>query len=136
VSQPGYGPDPHTADKELDFEIIGKKRLFFQFRGVKNKFQHFGTPWKKFWENPLLVKILPTPMAVWRQVVHPWSVVVGKLTVFVGSGVVPIKLKGAVTPDFLTALILVIVFRCPHSWNCSSLQKYLGPLIFWLALRP
>jgi len=38
----------------LDFEIIGKKRLFFQFRGVKNKFHHFPPPWKKIWENPLL----------------------------------------------------------------------------------
>jgi len=43
------GQDP------LDFEIISKKRLFFQFRGVKNKFNHFWPPpWKKFWENRLL----------------------------------------------------------------------------------
>jgi len=49
----------------LDFEIISKKRLFLQFIGVKNKFQHFWPPWKKIWENPLLPpleKSLPTPM--------------------------------------------------------------------------
>ena len=50
----------------LDFEIISKKRLFFQFRGVKNKFHRFWPPpGKTFWENPLLApleKILPTPM--------------------------------------------------------------------------
>ena len=28
----------------LDFESISKKRLFFQFRGVKNKFHHFWPP--------------------------------------------------------------------------------------------
>ena len=28
----------------LDFEIIRKKRLFFQFRGVKTKFHHFWAP--------------------------------------------------------------------------------------------
>jgi len=38
----------------LNFEIISKKRLFFQFQGVKNKFHQFWPPWKKFWENPLL----------------------------------------------------------------------------------
>jgi len=32
------GQDPQ------DFEIIGKKRLFFQFRGVKNKFHHLWPP--------------------------------------------------------------------------------------------
>jgi len=29
------------------FEIISKKRLFFQFRGVKNKFHHFWPPLEK-----------------------------------------------------------------------------------------
>ena len=51
----------------LDFEIISKKRLFFQFRGVKIKFHHFWPPLEKVWENPLLPppleKILPTPTA-------------------------------------------------------------------------
>jgi len=28
----------------LDFEIISKKGLFFQVRGVKNKFHHFWAP--------------------------------------------------------------------------------------------
>jgi len=44
-----------------------EKRLFFQFRGVENKFHQFcPPPWKKIWENTLLApleKILPTPMA-------------------------------------------------------------------------
>jgi len=51
----------------LNFEIISKKRLFFQFRGVKNKFHHFWPPWKKFGENlllPPLEKILLAPMTV------------------------------------------------------------------------
>jgi len=39
----------------LDFEIISKKRLFFQFRGAKSNFTTFGPPLgKKFWENPQL----------------------------------------------------------------------------------
>ena len=42
----------------LDFEISSKKRLFFQFRGVKTNFTALAPPWKKFWENPLLP---PTP---------------------------------------------------------------------------
>ena len=37
----------------LGFEIISKQKIFFQFRGVKNKFHHF-------W--PSLETILPTPM--------------------------------------------------------------------------
>jgi len=48
-----------------NFEIISKKRLFFQFRGIKNKFHHIWPPWNKFWEYLLLAppgKILPTPM--------------------------------------------------------------------------
>jgi len=48
----------------LDFEIIGKKRLFFQFRGVKTKFNHFWPPpGKNFGKIPYLPpleKILPT----------------------------------------------------------------------------
>jgi len=49
----------------LDFEIISKKRLFFQFRGVKNKFHHiwppleknlgkipYCPPWKKSFRRP------------------------------------------------------------------------------------
>ena len=55
-----------ALDPTLDFEIISKKRLFFQFRGVKNKFHHFWpSPVNKNWENPYwppLKKILPTPM--------------------------------------------------------------------------
>ena len=31
----------------LDFEIISKKRLFFQFLGVKNKFHRFWPPLEK-----------------------------------------------------------------------------------------
>jgi len=53
----------------LDFEIISKKRLFFQFRGIKTNFTAFGPPRKKFRENPLLAppwKILPTPMVIKR----------------------------------------------------------------------
>ena len=36
----------------LDFEIISKERLFFQFRGVKTKFHHFWPPWKNFGKIP------------------------------------------------------------------------------------
>jgi len=36
----------------LDFEIISKKRLFFQFREVKNKFHRFWSPLGK--NYPLL----------------------------------------------------------------------------------
>jgi len=52
----------------LDFETISKKRLFFQFRGVKNKFYRFWLPpgknfgkipywppWKKSFRRPLHV---------------------------------------------------------------------------------
>ena len=49
----------------LNFEIISQKRLFFQFQGVKTNFTTFAPPWKKFWENPLVLpqeKILPTPV--------------------------------------------------------------------------
>jgi len=49
------------------------KILFFQFRGVKTKFHHFWSPWKKFWENPLLApleKILPTPVILVSAVFH------------------------------------------------------------------
>ena len=43
------GQDPQ------EFGIIGKKRCFFQLRGMKTKFQHFWPqPWKNFWEKPLL----------------------------------------------------------------------------------
>jgi len=48
----------------LDFETISKKRLIFQFRGVKNKFHHFWPlPGKNFGKIPYwlpLEKILPT----------------------------------------------------------------------------
>ena len=51
----------------LNFEIISKKRLVFQFRGVKTKFHNFCPPLEKIWgkspTGPLLEKILPTPMA-------------------------------------------------------------------------
>jgi len=51
----------------LDFEIISKRGCFFNFEGWKPNFTTFGTPWKKFWENPQVPpwkkeKILPTPM--------------------------------------------------------------------------
>jgi len=36
----------------LDFEIIGKKKLFFQFPGLKTKFHHFWSPWKNFGKIP------------------------------------------------------------------------------------
>jgi len=62
----GHGCRKGGAWPPLGFEIISKKRLFFQFRGVKTKFHHFCSHWKKFWGNPLLApsleKILPTPM--------------------------------------------------------------------------
>jgi len=51
----------------LDFEII-RKKVVFQFRGVKNKFHHFWPPSGKnfgkipYW--PPLEKILPMPMVV------------------------------------------------------------------------
>jgi len=52
----------------LEFEIISKKRLFFQFRGVETKFHHFCPPRKKFWENPLLAtpwkKSLQRPLSL------------------------------------------------------------------------
>ena len=52
----------------LDFENFSNKRLFFQFRGVKTKFHHFGPlPWKiseKSLSGAPLEKILPTPMTV------------------------------------------------------------------------
>jgi len=50
----------------LYFEIISKKRLFFQFQGVRTKFHHFWPPPGKnfgkipYWPPP--EKILPTPM--------------------------------------------------------------------------
>jgi len=50
----------------LDFEIISKKRLFFQFRGAKTEFHHFWTPpGKNFGKIPYCPpwkKILPTPV--------------------------------------------------------------------------
>jgi len=56
------GPSP------LNFEIISKKKLVFQFRGVKTKFHHFRPPhgkdfgkipycpppWKKSFRRPCL----------------------------------------------------------------------------------
>jgi len=45
VAGGGQGPT-------LDFEIISKKRLFFQFRGVKSKFHHIWPPWKKSFRRP------------------------------------------------------------------------------------
>jgi len=56
------------AKSPLDFEIISKKTLVFQFRGVKTKFHHFcPPPGKDFGKTPTgppLEKILPTPMNV------------------------------------------------------------------------
>jgi len=51
----------------LDFEIISKKRLFFQFRVGKNKFHHFWPPLEKIFgkyptATPPWKKIFPTPM--------------------------------------------------------------------------
>ena len=67
------GPTP-----PLDFETIGKKTFFCQFRGLKTKFHHFcPPPWKKFWENPLLhplEKLLPTPMISTNNILSMWSV--------------------------------------------------------------
>ena len=62
---PGHG---HRKGEHapLGFENISKKRLFFQFRGVKVKFHHFWPPpGKKFGKIlhlPPVEKILPTPM--------------------------------------------------------------------------
>jgi len=42
------------ASPSLDFEIISKKGCFFDFEGLKPNFTTFGSPWKKFWESPLL----------------------------------------------------------------------------------
>jgi len=53
-----------------DFEIISKKKLFFQFRGVKTKFHHFLPPWKKFWENPLLAPPGKNPSDVHGSIWH------------------------------------------------------------------
>jgi len=57
---------PWASEGGADFGIISKKRLFFQFRGVKNKFHHFWPPLEKnFGKIPYwtpLEKILPTPM--------------------------------------------------------------------------
>jgi len=43
------------AKSPLDFEIISKKTLVFQFRGVKTKFHHFCPPLEKILGKPLLV---------------------------------------------------------------------------------
>ena len=60
----------------LDFEIISKKRLFFQFRGVKTKFHRFMvSPWKKFWENPVLA---PPWKKSFRR---PWSLISEKIII-------------------------------------------------------
>jgi len=48
------------------FWIFQRKKVVFWFWVGKNKFHHFGPPWKKCWENPLVAnpeKILPTPMS-------------------------------------------------------------------------
>ena len=50
----GVGRQGRGALIPLDFTIITKKWLFFQFRGVKNKFHHFWPLLEKFWENLLL----------------------------------------------------------------------------------
>jgi len=66
----GVGGGGRGALDPWILKIITKKRLFFQFRGVKNNFTIFGPSWKKFCENPLLPppleKILPTPMVLGR----------------------------------------------------------------------
>jgi len=36
----------------LDFKNFSKKRLFFQFRGVKTNFTTFGPSWKTFGKIP------------------------------------------------------------------------------------
>jgi len=49
----GVGREGRGELCPLDFEIIGKKRLFFQFRGIKNKFHHFWpSPGKIFGKIP------------------------------------------------------------------------------------
>ena len=61
----GVGSGGRGAFSPLDFEIISIKRLFFQFRKVKNKFHHFWPipgknfgkipywpPWKKSFRRP------------------------------------------------------------------------------------
>ena len=45
----GVGSGGRGAFSPLDFEIISIKRLFFQFRKVKNKFHHF---WPLPGKNP------------------------------------------------------------------------------------
>ena len=55
----------------LEFEIISKKRLLFQFRWIKTKLYHFGPPWKKFWENPLVVPSGKNPSDAHDP--YPWS---------------------------------------------------------------
>jgi len=55
-----------------------KKRLFYQFRGVKTKFHYFWPPLEKILANPLLAphgKNLPTPMLQHRpMIVRKWFV--------------------------------------------------------------
>jgi len=36
-------------------KLLAKKGCFFNFEGQKPNFTTFGPPWKKFWENPLLI---------------------------------------------------------------------------------
>jgi len=57
----------------LDFEIISKKRLFFQFIEVKTKFHHFWPPLVKILGKSLLVPPGKNPFDV-----HGWMVCVSR----------------------------------------------------------
>jgi len=63
----GVGRGVRGALTTLDFEIISKKKLFFDFEGQKPKFTNFGPPLEKNWENPLLA---PPWKKSFRR---PWS---------------------------------------------------------------
>jgi len=79
LSGPAYMPScirpEHGRLKEgqggkapVDVEIIGKKRLFFQFQEVKTKFHHFRPPpGKNFGKNP---RLAPHWKKSFRR---PWS---------------------------------------------------------------
>jgi len=65
-SKHGRRKGSRGAKAPLDFEIFSKKRLFFQFRGVKKQISPLLAPLEKnfgkipYW--PPLEKILLTPM--------------------------------------------------------------------------
>jgi len=70
VERGAGGPTP-----PLEFEFTSTKRLFFQFRGVKNKFPYFWPPLKKnLGKSPAaplpLENILPMPMPINYQLIN------------------------------------------------------------------